>query len=48
MEKQKLNVIEETKKVTEKFTEKHLPDFKRPGQPTIWEKEDGRAANARE
>jgi len=32
--------IVEPKKVTENFQEKHLPDFKRPAQPTIWEKED--------
>lgn len=32
--------ISESMKVTEKYQEKHLPDFKRPSQPTIWEKED--------
>ena len=26
--------------ITKNFQQKHLPDFKRPSQPTIWEKED--------
>lgn len=32
--------IQEIKNVTQEFQDKHLPDFKRPDQPTIWEKED--------